>query len=103
MNGLSTHPAYLTANAGQEIWECQQLTEVFHCRMIIDDMDYGVQAFILQVRDMTTHKALPGIEIGDIGPKYGFNAKDNGYLKFTNIRIPRANLLMKYVKVDKEG
>ena len=50
---------------------------------------------------MTTHRPLSGIEVGDIGPKYGFNNKDNGYLKFDNIRIPRRNLLMKYVKVDK--
>ncbi len=52
---------------------------------------------------MDTHRPLPGIEVGDIGSKFGFNGKDNGYLKFDNIRVPRRNLLMRYVKVDKSG
>ena len=41
--------------------------------------------------------------MGDIGPKYGYNTKDNGYLKFDNYRIPRRNMLMKYTKVSKSG
>lgn len=41
--------------------------------------------------------------MGDIGPKYGYNAKDNGYARFTNVRIPRENMLMKFTKVTKEG
>jgi len=41
--------------------------------------------------------------VGDIGPKFGFNCKDNGYLIFNNIKIPRRNMLMKYHKVSKEG
>lgn len=49
------------------------------------------------------HKPFPGVEVGDIGPKSGFNAKDNGYLILTNYRIPRKNMLMKYHKVSKEG
>jgi acyl-CoA oxidase len=31
---------------------------------------------------METHRPLPGIEVGDIGPKFGFAAKDNGYCIF---------------------
>ena len=38
--------------------------------------------FILQIRDMATHQPLPGIEVGDIGPKYGYNTKDNGFIRF---------------------
>lgn len=52
---------------------------------------------------MDTHRLLPGIEIGDIGPKYGANDKDNGYCIFTNVRIPRRNMLMRFVSVDKQG
>ena len=55
------------------------------------------------IRDMETHRPLPGIELGDIGPKFGFTGKDNGYALFKNVRIPRTNMLMKYVNVDKEG
>jgi acyl-CoA oxidase len=63
----------------------------------------GVQSFLIPVRDMDTHRPLPGIEVGDIGPKFGFAAKDNGYAIFKNVRIPRRNMLMRYVNVDREG
>ena len=33
--------------------------------------------------------------VGDIGPKMGFTAIDNGFLGFDHVRIPRANMLMK--------
>ena len=32
----------------------------------------GIQAFYVPIRDIETHRPLPGIEIGDIGPKFGF-------------------------------
>lgn len=40
-----------------------------------------------------------GIVVGDIGPKFGFNEVDNGFLKLENVRIPRENMMMKYSKV----
>jgi acyl-CoA oxidase len=52
---------------------------------------------------METHRPFPGIEVGDIGPKFGFDAKDNGYMIFKNYRIPRRNLLSRYLEVDHEG
>jgi acyl-CoA oxidase len=42
-------------------------------------------------------KALPGVEVGDIGPKIGFASRDNGYLRLNNVRISRKNILGKYV------
>lgn len=57
----------------------------------------------MQTRDSNTHLPLEGIEGGDIGPKFGYNSKENGFLRFTNVRIPRRHLLMKFVEVDKEG
>lgn len=57
--------------------------------------------FIVPIRDTKTHAPLPGISIGDIGPKLATNAKDNGYLKFDNVRIPRMNMLMKYSTVSR--
>ena len=32
----------------------------------------GPHAFIVQIRDLETHKPLEGIAVGDIGPKYGY-------------------------------
>jgi len=43
---------------------------------------------------------MPGIEVGDIGPKFGFYTKDNGYCIFNHVRIPRRQMLMRYVHVD---
>lgn len=42
---------------------------------------------------------LLGITVGDIGPKFGYEEMDNGYLKMDNYRIPRENMLMKYAQV----
>ncbi|XP_037347341.1 peroxisomal acyl-coenzyme A oxidase 1 isoform X2 [Talpa occidentalis] len=64
---------------------------------------YGLHAFIVPLRDIETHKPLPGITIGDIGPKFGFDEIDNGYLKMANYRIPRENMLMKYAQVKPDG
>ncbi|XP_040891679.1 peroxisomal acyl-coenzyme A oxidase 1 isoform X2 [Toxotes jaculatrix] len=64
---------------------------------------HGLHAFIVPIRDMSTHKPLPGIVVGDIGPKFGFNEVDNGFLKLENVRIPRENMLMKYAKVEPDG
>lgn len=71
--------------------------------MIINGKNHGVQPFMLQMRDIETYETLPGIECGDIGPKFGYASKDNGYLILKNVRIPRSNLLQRYVNVDREG
>ena len=59
----------------------------------------GLQTFILPLRDLDTHQTLPGIELGDIGPKFGYGTNDNGYMRLNNVRIPRENLLARYSKV----
>ena len=51
---------------------------VTQAQLIIDNKRYGVQTFIVPIRDLETHTPLPGIVVGDIGPKYGYNTKDNG-------------------------
>ncbi|POG62924.1 uncharacterized protein OCT59_028044 [Rhizophagus irregularis] len=63
--------------------------------------DYGPHPFIVQIRDLETHLPLPGITIGDIGPKFGFNATDNGFMLFEHVRIPRFNMLSKYCQIEK--
>uniref|UniRef100_A0A8C5H0B6 Acyl-coenzyme A oxidase n=1 Tax=Gouania willdenowi TaxID=441366 RepID=A0A8C5H0B6_GOUWI len=64
---------------------------------------HGLHAFVVPIRDMNTHEPLPGILVGDIGPKFGFHEVDNGYLRLDNVRIPRDNMLMKYAKVEPNG
>lgn len=58
---------------------------------------------MVQIRHPDTHEALPGIEVGDIGGKFGYFSKDNGFMLLHNVRIPRKNMLMKYAHVDAEG
>ena len=52
---------------------------------------------------MDSHEPLPGIEVGDVGRKLGYNAVDNGYLLINNIRVPRKALLSKFAEITPEG
>ncbi|EXX76685.1 uncharacterized protein OCT59_024117 [Rhizophagus irregularis] len=63
--------------------------------------DYGPHPFIIQIRDLETHQPLPGITVGDIGPKFGYNATDNGFMLFDHVRIPRFNMLSKFSQIKK--
>jgi len=78
-----------------------------HCicfaQMIIEGKNYGVHGFMVQIRDLQTNECLKGIQAGDIGPKFGYHTKDNGFLRFDNVRIPRENLLRRYVEVTRDG
>jgi len=55
---------------------------VIFARLITKGKDYGVQSFIVPIRSLETHKPFPGVEVGEIGVKLGYNAMDNGYLSF---------------------
>ena len=76
---------------------------VVFAKLIIDGKAYGVHAFMVQTRSSENWELLPGIEAGDIGPKFGYNSKDNGYMLFKNVRIPRTNMLKRFAEVDKDG
>lgn len=65
--------------------------------------DKGVHPFIMQIRDMKTLKPMPGITIGDIGPKMGYNTIDNGYMQFNQVHIPLDSLLGKTGHVSPTG
>jgi acyl-CoA oxidase len=62
---------------------------ILMARLILNEKDYGLHAFIVQVRSMIDHSPLPGVIVGDIGDKIGFNGVDNGFIAFNNFRIPR--------------
>jgi acyl-CoA oxidase len=71
--------------------------------LIIDGQKYGVQAFLVPIRSREDHRAFPGVDVGDIGTKLGYNTVDNGYLAFDKYRVPRLSLLSRFVSVSKEG
>lgn len=49
---------------------------------IVGENNYGVNCFLVPIRDLETHLPLKGVKVGDIGPKLGYNSKDNGWLMF---------------------
>ncbi|KAK3674819.1 hypothetical protein LTR78_005163 [Recurvomyces mirabilis] len=65
-----------------------------------DYVDHGPHPFVVQIRDLKTHKPLDGIAVGDIGPKYGYAPMDNGYMLFDHFRIPHSAMLSNYSRVD---
>lgn len=69
----------------------------------LPDGSYGPHQFVMQIRDMKTHKPLEGIVIGDIGPKLGYAGMDNGYMLFKNFKVPHTALLARYTGVGVDG
>ncbi|KAG6809524.1 hypothetical protein H0H92_015920 [Tricholoma furcatifolium] len=67
--------------------------------------DVGPHLFFVQLRSLDDHKVLPGIVIGDIGPKAmaGYAPTDNGFARFDHVRIPKENMLSKFAQVTDEG
>ena len=76
---------------------------VIWAQLYIDGKCYGVHAYIVPIRDKKTHKLLPGVLIGDCGPKNGNNQIDNGFMLFDNVRIPFENQLDRISGVDENG
>jgi acyl-CoA oxidase len=62
----------------------------------------GVHAFYVPIRD-ASGAFLPGVGGEDDGPKSGLNGVDNGRLHFSDVRVPRANLLNRYGDVAPDG
>eukprot|EP01012_Entosiphon_sulcatum_P013152 TRINITY_DN1841_c0_g1_i1.p1 TRINITY_DN1841_c0_g1~~TRINITY_DN1841_c0_g1_i1.p1 ORF type:complete len:698 (+),score=140.75 TRINITY_DN1841_c0_g1_i1:24-2096(+) len=75
---------------------------IIYARLILKGKDYGYHAFVVQLRD-EHHKPLPGVEVGDIGPKMAYAYNDSGFCSFTNVRVPRFNMLAKYQQVNEKG
>lgn len=78
---------------------------VVQAQLVLPNQNVGPHLFIVPLREQTTHRPLPGIQMGDIGPKVysGFHMNDNGYLRMRSVKIPAKNLLCRYAKVDDRG
>ncbi|KAK5091049.1 hypothetical protein LTS08_002042 [Lithohypha guttulata] len=73
---------------------------VVMAQLIIGGKPYGPHPFVVQIRDLKTHEPLENIHVGDIGPKFGYNTMDNGFLLFNKVKIPHANMLARFSGVD---
>ncbi len=76
---------------------------ITQAQLIVDGKSHGLQTFILQIRDPKTLMPLKGIIVGDLGPKLGFKAVDNGYLEFADFEAPMDALLCRYIQIDSQG
>ena len=59
--------------------------------------------FVVPIRDMDTHEPLPGVQVGDVGTKIGYNSVDNGFLMLNNVKVPRTALLSRFAEITPEG
>jgi acyl-CoA oxidase len=78
-----------------------QMATVF-AKLIINDVDYGVNAFVVPLRD-TNGVNIKGVTIGDCGHKMGLNGVDNGTISFDNVVIPKENMLDRFASVNDKG
>ncbi|RAX18041.1 acyl-CoA dehydrogenase [Pseudarthrobacter sp. AG30] len=79
------------------------LGAVVFAQLVTRGVNHGVHALYVDLRDPDTKEFLPGIGGEDDGIKGGLNGIDNGRLHFTNVRVPRTNLLNRYGNVDADG
>lgn len=75
---------------------------VVFAQLITRGVNHGVHAFFVPIRT-PDGEMMPGVGSEDDGVKGGLNGIDNGRLHFTNVRIPRTNLLNRYGNVDADG
>jgi len=83
-----------------------RMSTVF-ARLLVPDqrgalVDHGVHALVVPIRD-AHGELVPGVEIRDCGYKVGLNGIDNGALRYSNVRVPRTNLLNKFGSVNSRG
>ncbi|KAL9010980.1 MAG: hypothetical protein Q9173_004142, partial [Seirophora scorigena] len=69
-------------------------------QLIIQGKSCGPHPFVVQVRDLKTHEPLENVHVGDIGPKFGYNTMDNGFLLLNQVKVPHVNMLAKFSSVD---
>eukprot|EP01121_Diplochlamys_sp_Union-15-3_P015654 TRINITY_DN5217_c0_g1_i4.p1 TRINITY_DN5217_c0_g1~~TRINITY_DN5217_c0_g1_i4.p1 ORF type:complete len:680 (+),score=119.85 TRINITY_DN5217_c0_g1_i4:243-2042(+) len=72
-------------------------------QLYLDNKCYGLHWFVVQLRELITHLPMPGVRVGDLGLKIGWNWEDHGFVVFNNVRIPRENFLDKYQDVTPDG
>ena len=94
------------STVSQKYWITNGAIHAKHCvvfaRLLINNEDQGVQAFLTRIRD-DNMKVCAGVTVADMGYKMGLNGVDNAKLSFDHVRVPRENLLNRYSDVDEKG
>lgn len=81
---------------------CHGRMAVVFARLIVHDVDHGVHAVLVPIRD-DAGSPLEGVRIRDRGLKEGLNGVDNGRIWFRHVRVPRAYLLDRFASIDDDG
>jgi acyl-CoA oxidase len=92
------------SDTAQKFWIGNSLLHANHAvvfaQLICNNQNQGVHAFLVPIRNTKDHSLLPGIRVLDVGHKVGMNGLDNGRIWFSNVRIPRTNLLNRFGDID---
>jgi acyl-CoA oxidase len=75
---------------------------VVFAQLVTGGKGHGVHAWLVPIRD-EAGDPMPGVTIGDDGPKAGLNGVDNGRLTFDHVTVPRDMLLDRYGQVAEDG
>lgn len=73
---------------------------VVMAQLIVGGKAIGPHPFVVQIRDLKTHQPLENVYVGDIGPKFGYNTMDNGFLLFNKLKVPHISMLARFSSVD---
>lgn len=75
---------------------------VVFAQLEVGGESHGVHALLVPIRG-ENGETLPDVRIEDTGHKLGLNGIDNGRIWFSNVRVPRENLLNRYADVTPQG
>ncbi|SHN81954.1 Acyl-coenzyme A oxidase [Geodermatophilus obscurus] len=75
---------------------------VVFAQLVTNGERHGVHAWLVPIRD-EQGDPMPGVTIGDDGPKAGLLGVDNGRLSFDHVAVPRDMLLDRYGQVAEDG
>ena len=75
---------------------------IVFAQLVVNEQEKGIHAFVVDIRNKETHEVLEGVTIGDCGKKAGLDNIDNGFILFTNYRVPYNSLLdsLSFVAAD---
>jgi alkylation response protein AidB-like acyl-CoA dehydrogenase len=76
---------------------------ILFAKLKVGSQDYGLHCFLIPVRDPSNMKPYPGIEVGDIGEKFGANTLDNGFMRLINYRTPKTCMLERFARLSPSG
>jgi acyl-CoA oxidase len=74
---------------------------VVFAQLMLRGQTVGVFGFFMQFRD-ENGELMPGVDVGEIGPKMGPNETNIGYARFDHVRIPRSHMFSKYSQVKRQ-